>query len=236
VRIHMTNLERAKAVSKRMKQSLEPFEPSIKLSRCQALVARMFGYADWHELNKSHALAQPTLDDEFIPKSQCAERSGTFIARLIECGIDANIARYLVEALHPTSERPAHHHTSESFLNHLSTLLDPFRADSFWLGCEGKMLGTVSYRQGGRMHNFPLRRPDLASSARALFSAEAGHHPAARTEVKGAFPVMFWRTQWNGNDTGYNMPSILMGVAGFRPKAEWPDDVPKDYWGRMVVF
>lgn len=235
MRIHMTNLERAKAVSKRMKHLLEPFEPTINLSRCQALVARMFGYADWHEMSKSHALAQPTLDDAFIPQNQCAERRVTFIARLTECGIEMSIARYLVEALHPTSARPAEHHTSVSFLNHLSTLLDPFKADSFWLGCEGKMLGQISFRQGGKMHHFPFRRPDLAAGARTLFSAEAGHHPAARTEVKGDFPVMAWRTQWNGKDTGYDIPAIFIGIALFRQITDWPDDVPKDYWGRRVA-
>lgn len=98
------------------------------------------------------------------------------------------------------------------------------------------MLGVLSYRQGGKMHDFPFRRPDLSAAARLLFSAEAGHHPAARTEISGDFAVFAWRTQWNGNDTGLEMPAIIMGKALFRPIADWPDDVPKDYWARTPAI
>ena len=236
MRIHMPNLGRAKAVSKRMKKAIEPFDPTIKLSGCQALVAKMLGYADWHEMRKSHSMAETSLDDLFISHRQCAERRETFIARLITCGIEASISRYLIEALHPMAEQPTEHNSRESFLIHLSTLLDPFKADSFWLGCEGRMLGVLSYRQGGKMHDFPFRRPDLSAAARLLFSAEAGHHPAARTEISGDFAVFAWRTQWNGNDTGLEMPAIIMGKALFRPIADWPDDVPKDYWARTPAI
>jgi hypothetical protein len=231
----MKDMERAKLVSKRMKQALEPFEPYVKLSKCQALVAKLYGYADWHEMREAHGLETPSLDDSLISQTQFAERRTVFVQRLVDCGIDASIARYLVVVLHPTAEKPIEHQTQKSYLNDLSTLLHPFKADFFWLGCEGSTLGHLSFRQGGKRHTFPFRRPDLAVGARALFSFEAGYHPAARTEVEGEFPVMAWRTQWNGRDMGVDMPAMFVGVALFRRQAGWPDDVPDDYWGRKAT-
>ena len=235
MRIHMRDLGRAKLVSKRMKQALEPFEPGIKLSKCQALVAKMFGYADWHEMMKTHCLEAPSLDDRLISQTERDERRFVFIDRLVECGIDQSIARYLVAVLHPSAERPTEHQSRKGYLSDLSTLLHPFKADFFWLGCEGSMLGHLSFRQGGKRYTFPFRLPDLAVGARTLFSSEAGHHPAARTEVEGEFPVLAWRTQWNGRDTGMDMAAMFVGTGLFRPLADWSDDVPEDYWARKVI-
>jgi hypothetical protein len=235
MRIHLANLDRAKSLSKRMKNLLEPFEADIKLTRCQALISRMFGYSDWHELSKSHLMETPALDDEAVSQTLRLERKATFIARLAECGIEVSVARYVIDAIHPTSARPVAHHTNAEFLSHMSTLLSPFQADSFWLYCEGQRLGKILFRQGGKQHNFPVRRPDLAITARALFSAETGHHPAARTEVTGEFPVKAWRTQWNGRDTNCDMPALFMGQALFRERLDWPEDVPADYWARGIA-
>ncbi len=235
MRIHMQNLERAKLVSKRMKQALQPVEPSIKLSRCQLLVAKMYGYSSWHEMSKAHSNEPPTADGSLISQSEYAERRTVFIQRLTDCGLAASIARYLVVVLHPTAERPIEHKDQKSYLNDISMLLDPFKADFFWLACDGSMLGHLSFRHGGKRHTFPFRRPDLAIEARKLFSFEAGHHPAARTEVEGEFPVLAWRTQWNGKDMGLDMPDMFVGVALFRRQADWPEDVPEDYWARNAT-
>lgn len=242
MRFYMASLARAKAVAKTMRLLLEPFRPDLKLSGCQTLTAQMYGYPNWHALGKSHSEAPPTLDDAYVDIDQVAARKLEFTDNLQRAGVSIEIARYLVESLHPSSAQHPTFASRATFLEHLSLLVAPFKPepDTFWLGVEGNNCGCIGLRFGGKLHDFPLRRPDLAESAKALFSREAGNHPAERTEMSGPHKIAAWRTQWNGEDTGYRAPAILMGRAlyrqiqkpdvdekGFGPKASLTDELTR---------
>ena len=71
MRFFFPNLTRPKKAAKH----LSVVFPGIPLSSCQRAVALACGYRDWHELEVSHAAAEPTVLDEHLPEGAFRERA-----------------------------------------------------------------------------------------------------------------------------------------------------------------
>lgn len=102
MRFHLSSIERAKRVSKSLKNFLAENDLLVSLSRSQALVARLYGYRDWHELSAAIGKAPASLDDAEVSQD---ERHGRFAAHhavLIEEGVPSEVATRALEAVHPT--------------------------------------------------------------------------------------------------------------------------------------
>lgn len=71
MRYHFPNLTRPKKAAKRLSEAF----PTLPLSSCQRAVAVACGYRDWHELEVSHAAAEPTMLDEHLTEGAFRERT-----------------------------------------------------------------------------------------------------------------------------------------------------------------
>jgi hypothetical protein len=210
-----------------MQSALEPFIERNRLSVCQELTARLFGYDDWHELIKSVGSAPESVDDLELEASAVLSRRDYQVQRLTEAGIAQSTACYLVETLHPTARKVPELGSKVAFCQHISLLAHAFAATKFSLHCSGTAAGTLSYwvlkQDGFVLVIDPVNRPSLAAAAINIFGEgdEKAHH-ADRVSVLGHHRYVAWRTQWYGENfypeyTGIktNAGCMLVGVGRF---------------------
>lgn len=106
MRFYLGSIERAKRVSKSLKKHFEENNLLMSLSRSQALVARIYGYRDWHELAASIGSAPASLDDSELSHTELVARFVSQRSILIEEGIPGELATSVLEAVHPTGSAP----------------------------------------------------------------------------------------------------------------------------------
>lgn len=78
MRFHFPNLTRPKKAAKRLAAGF----PERQLSSVQRAIAVACGYRDWHELENSHAAAEPSILDEHLPEEAFRERAIALSRRL----------------------------------------------------------------------------------------------------------------------------------------------------------
>ncbi|WP_096700194.1 hypothetical protein [Magnetospirillum sp. 15-1] len=71
MRYHFPNLTRPKKAAKRLSAAF----PELQLARIQRAIAVACGYRDWHELEISHAAAEPSVLDELLTEAAFRERA-----------------------------------------------------------------------------------------------------------------------------------------------------------------
>src|SRR3712207_4049593 len=102
MRVHFQDTFHPLRVSKSLKRLLDEAGHPTKLSAAQALVARMLGYADWHELHKSAAAQPPSPWDADADPEVVAGRRRQFVETLVHAGIPRATAERIIDDVRPT--------------------------------------------------------------------------------------------------------------------------------------
>jgi hypothetical protein len=201
-----------------MQTALEAFNDDSKLSACQELTSRLFGYENWHELTKSTGHSLESGDVELVGAEEVASRKESQVQRLIAAGIAPSTSEYLIETLHPTARRAPNFTSKLDFCQHISLLAQAFSAVKFSLHCVGPAVGSLSYwvpgEDGFVVVDDPIKRPSLAASAMRLFGeGDMETHHADRITVSGRHWYGAWRTQWYGKHFYPKFTGLQSGVA-----------------------
>ena len=119
-RFHLQSSRHAKNVAKNAKSFLETLGYGVKLSQAQTLVAELFGYKDWHDLERSAHPGLPVgpLDSQLSPEALEARRQ-RHMKILSAFGISRHASILLIEKCTPTAGHPTGR--SPSFLNATQT-------------------------------------------------------------------------------------------------------------------
>jgi hypothetical protein len=103
MRIHFETATRPKKIAKRLKKTANERGIVLKLSKAQQSVARMYGYAHWHELHASLGRQTPSpLDGDISEAEVIARRAYQASTLAIELAVEIDIAVALVETVSPT--------------------------------------------------------------------------------------------------------------------------------------
>jgi hypothetical protein len=100
---HTTN------IAKSLKRALAERGFALGLMRCRETVAKMFGYANFHELRvvSLRPDAQPHYENDFVVSDEVvAARRHQYVDRLcVATGLDRATAEDVVDAVNPTGKR-----------------------------------------------------------------------------------------------------------------------------------
>jgi hypothetical protein len=118
MRIQFKNVTHPSRVAKSLKKRLAEYGHTFKLAKCQAIVADMSGYADWHELNKIAGTFSSSLPDALVGREELEERRCQYVAALTRAGVSFSVASVVVADVSPTSGGGdgAAHHADASFI------------------------------------------------------------------------------------------------------------------------
>jgi len=105
MRVHFRDTFHPLRVSKSLKRLLDEAGHPTKLSAAQALVARMLGYADWHELHMSAAAQPPSPWDGDAAPDVVAGRRRQYVETLVLSGIPRETAERIIDDVRPTDVR-----------------------------------------------------------------------------------------------------------------------------------
>lgn len=109
MRIYFMTTKRPKAIAKKLKKAAEASGIELKLSHAQRAVARMYGYAHWHELNSSLGRSAPSpMDAEVTGEEVMARRAYQANVLENELAVESELAIALVDAVLPTDRLGRH--------------------------------------------------------------------------------------------------------------------------------
>ncbi|WP_456717767.1 MULTISPECIES: hypothetical protein [unclassified Bradyrhizobium] len=101
---HVENLARAKRIDKRLRALLSETGVEVSLPACQNAVARMYGFAHYHELVANQGRHEPSLSDEEAGPVIADERRARHIDVLRRFGISEPACAGIVDELAPTAK------------------------------------------------------------------------------------------------------------------------------------
>ncbi|MCZ7860955.1 hypothetical protein O9X98_06015 [Agrobacterium salinitolerans] len=103
LKFHLQNTHHAKKVAKAIKQHLHQEGVQIKLSKAQAIVAKIYGYADWYAMERSVADSNPVGPlDKDLAQDALAVRYRHSLDVLFSEGIALDAAEALLSKVSPT--------------------------------------------------------------------------------------------------------------------------------------
>ncbi len=105
MRLHFANMTRPRLVAKALRKALARHRLARPLAECQEITARLFGYANWHELGKLHAAGAVSLDDAIVP-SHAGYRRQHYARTLTSAGVPHQTVDAVLDAVRP-SDRSA---------------------------------------------------------------------------------------------------------------------------------
>lgn len=95
--------ERSKRKAKRLKHELQSAGYDVRLQKCIELVARMYGYADYHELHSTVDGVTCSPDDEAVDEAKFSVRFWSQVEKLVEIGVSPQDAEQIIDMVRPTS-------------------------------------------------------------------------------------------------------------------------------------
>lgn len=103
LRIYFMTTQRPKTIAKKLKRAAKAAGIELKLENALEAVAKMYGYAHWHELHSSIGSGTPSLMDGDVSDEEVTARRG-YQSRILaeELAIEIDIAAALVDAVPPT--------------------------------------------------------------------------------------------------------------------------------------
>jgi hypothetical protein len=107
MRIEFANTTHPSRVAKSLKKALADNALDFTLSECQQIVARMGGYAGWHELAILAGRRNASPPDALVGVDERAERHRQYLAALVAAGAPDQAARRVVGHVSPTAARVA---------------------------------------------------------------------------------------------------------------------------------
>ncbi len=102
MRFHLINTDRVKHQAKRLRRFAAKLGYDLRLTECQNLIARMLGYAHFHELHTCAGSVPPSPGDAFVDDATVAVRR-RHEAVLVEAGLDPAHAGAAVDVIRPTA-------------------------------------------------------------------------------------------------------------------------------------
>jgi hypothetical protein len=111
MRLHFENTTRPRLVAKALRKALAKLDRPRQLAECQEIVARMFGYRRWDELDKLHGTGPVSADDPQAP-TEAAARRLQYGDVLRQAGIPVERIGAILDAVRP-SDRSATPEISE---------------------------------------------------------------------------------------------------------------------------
>jgi hypothetical protein len=98
------NPGRAKRKGKLLKKELTMAGYKVGLSRCYDLIARMYGFRDWHDLVGSMGGdVIPSPDDEAVDEDLFTRRFWYQVEKLTDIGVSQTDAENVIDRVRPTS-------------------------------------------------------------------------------------------------------------------------------------
>jgi hypothetical protein len=98
------NDRRPKMKGKRLKKALAAAGYRFSLASCYELIARMYGYSNWHELRASIGDGViPSPNDEAVDEDLFSRRFWYQVEKLKEIGVSQEDAENIVDKVRPTS-------------------------------------------------------------------------------------------------------------------------------------
>ena len=95
--------KRPKKIAKKLKRAANASGIQLRLSKAQQAVARMYGYAHWHELHSALGSHPPSpMDGDVADEEVTARRAYQSNVLAAELAIDLDIAAAIVDAVPPT--------------------------------------------------------------------------------------------------------------------------------------
>lgn len=168
MRIHFSSIARPKAVAKKLKTSLSFLGISLRLSEVQELAAAIYGYQNWHELQKAIGTSARSLDDEAAASSLVVARREYQIMRLVEAGVSLNKATYAVAMIGPSSRNNLPFTSMRAAYKCFEELCGLIGATGFRFYTRGEASGTLAFRVAGRWVEDPIRRRENAMQLNQL--------------------------------------------------------------------
>jgi hypothetical protein len=106
-RFHLQSVRHPKNVAKNIKGFLETLGYEVKLSQAQALVAALYGYNDWHDLENSVHPGKPVgpVDSQLSPQAAAARRD-RHLKTLRDFGIAPHASVLVIDKCAPTAGQP----------------------------------------------------------------------------------------------------------------------------------
>ncbi len=95
--------ERPKRKAKRLKRALQAAGYDVRLQKCFELVARMYGYANYHELHSTADGVTCSPDDEAVDEAEFSVRFWSQVEKLVEIGVSPQDAEQIIDMVRPTS-------------------------------------------------------------------------------------------------------------------------------------
>lgn len=95
--------ERPKRKGKCLRRELEQAGFSLGLSKCHGLVARMYGFRDWHEFHNAVDGVTASSDDEEVDEDLFTRRFWFQVEKLTEIGVSQAVAEDIIDRVRPTS-------------------------------------------------------------------------------------------------------------------------------------
>ena len=103
MRFSVTSAERPKSIARAIQRALKTSAQARSYSQCLELIARLYGYRSWRELEAGIGTAPASPPDHACSPDERAERRAFQEAALREAGFAFDEARALLDAVGPTS-------------------------------------------------------------------------------------------------------------------------------------
>jgi hypothetical protein len=103
MRLFFKNQTHAAGVAKSLLKHVAFPGSGLTLSRCQEIVARMYGYADWHDLVANCSSQQPSPWDDKSTGDEIARRHSQYRDVLLSSGV--HFPQVVIDAIRPTALR-----------------------------------------------------------------------------------------------------------------------------------
>lgn len=119
MRIHFENTTHLARVAKTLRKTLLARDIDVPLGKCHDTVARMSGYANWHEVTQTvgkQGAQISSVPDDLATEAEKAERHGQYLGVLQAGGLPQDLARELLKEISPTLRRVSCPDADASFL------------------------------------------------------------------------------------------------------------------------
>jgi hypothetical protein len=101
-RFHCDSPERPKKKGKLLKKELYAHGHDIPLSKCQELVAKMYGFRNFNDLYDQVGLFGRSLGDEDVDQATFDQRFWRQVDKLMDIGVSPDDAEEIIDRVRPT--------------------------------------------------------------------------------------------------------------------------------------
>jgi hypothetical protein len=203
MRLYFGNMARPRLVAKALRKAFATHGREHQLAECQEIAARMFGYANWHELGKLHGAGPVSVDDAQAP-SHAGYRRQHYASVLRQAGVPDHFIGAVLDAVRP-SDRTAGPEIPTGFPR---LLVEAFETDA-----SGERIKSLGGQDLTRVV-IDRMRPYAGSPIRPFIHTISSLHNGLSEEARGA-----------GYDGRLSLPGLTAAIDAFVKRVGGPDAV-----------